>query len=65
MVEYPLDEAAALLADNKAACEAALEAAARDLRALKDGVTVTEVNTARVFNYDVEQRRALKAKGGG
>lgn len=60
MVEYPLDEARALLASNKEACEANLKQASESLGVLKDSITVTEVNTARVFNWDVEQRRQRK-----
>ena len=60
MVEYPLEEAAALLQANKKACEDNLAASADNLGLLKDSITVTEVNTARVFNWDVEQRRGLK-----
>lgn len=62
MVEYPLDEAEALLSSNKTTCEANLEATSENLGLLKDSITVTEVNTARVFNWDVEQRRARKGK---
>lgn len=57
MCEYPLDEAVSLLRSNKEACEANLKAASDNLGLLKDSITVTEVNTARVFNWDVEQRR--------
>lgn len=60
MVEYPLEEAKALLEANKKACEANLESASDNLGLLKDSITITEVNTARVFNWDVEQRRGQK-----
>ncbi|KIZ02490.1 Prefoldin subunit 3 [Monoraphidium neglectum] len=60
MCEYPLEEAQALLEANKAACEANLGTAVDNLGLLKDSITVTEVNTARVFNWDVERRRGLK-----
>jgi hypothetical protein len=61
MCEYPLDEAKTMLESNKAACEANLATAGDNLGLLKDSITVTEVNTARVFNWDVEQRRSRKA----
>lgn len=60
MVEYPLDEAKALLESNKSACEAKLAEAAEELGRLKDAITVCQVNTARVFNWDVQQRRVRK-----
>ncbi|KAI8467579.1 MAG: putative prefoldin subunit 3 [Monoraphidium minutum] len=63
MCEYPLEEAAAMLGANMSTCEASLAAATDNLGLLKDSITVTEVNTARVFNWDVEQRRGRK--GGG
>lgn len=61
MCEYPLDEARSLLAANKAQCEGSLEQQQENLGLLKDAITITEVNTARVFNWDVERRRAQKA----
>lgn len=64
MCEYPLHEAKQLLEANKATCEANLESTAENLGILKDSITITEVNTARVFNWDVEQRRGMKGKGG-
>lgn len=63
MVEYPLDEALLLLESNLKAAKEGLEALGRDLDLVKDGATVTEVSIARVFNYDVERRRRLKAAG--
>ncbi|GBF92282.1 hypothetical protein Rsub_05365 [Raphidocelis subcapitata] len=60
MCEYPLDEAKAMLEANRVACEAKLAEAAEELGRLKDAITVCEVNTARVFNWDVQQRRARK-----
>jgi prefoldin subunit 5 len=60
MVEYPLDEARELLATNLSNCAANLETVRRDLEAVKGGATTTEVSVARVFNWDVERRRALK-----
>jgi hypothetical protein len=61
MCDYPLDEAKELLDSNKSTCEANLATAVENLGLLKDSITVTEVNTARVFNWDVEQRRGRKA----
>jgi hypothetical protein len=65
MVEYPLDEAKALLEGNLSAAEQSAEQLGKDLDRVKDGLTVTEVSIARVFNYDVERRRRAKEAAGG
>lgn len=43
--------------------ERQLETLEKDLRYLKDQITTTEVNVARVHNYGVELRKALRAAG--
>ncbi|KAF8061979.1 prefoldin subunit 3 [Scenedesmus sp. PABB004] len=58
MVEYGLDEAAALLSANLESCKASLADADADLVSVKDSATITEVSMARVFNWDTA-RRAL------
>jgi prefoldin subunit 5 len=63
MVEYPLEEAKQLLQHNLDQCQAQLAAIEKDMYTVKDNVTITEVSVARVFNWDVEQRRKLKAAG--
>lgn len=60
-VEYPLAEAKVLLSSNLAAAKQNLAQLEGELVDAKDSITITEVSIARVFNYDVEQRRA---KGG-
>jgi prefoldin subunit 5 len=60
MVEYPLAEAKELLTIQLQACETSLKQVAQDLETVKSNVTITEVSMARVFNWDVEQRRKLK-----
>lgn len=65
MVEYPLAEARALLEANLAGCVDNLAALEADLADTKDNITITEVSMARVFNWDVEQRRKQKLAGGG
>jgi prefoldin subunit 5 len=69
MVEYPLDEARTLLEANLATCKSSLTEIEADMAAVKDSITITEVSVARVFNWDVEQRRQRKAAavaaGGG
>lgn len=62
MLEYPLDEAKELLEANVKACESGLEANARDLAVIKDNVTITEVNMARLYNWDVTKKKEQGAK---
>ena len=58
MLEYPRDEAILLLEDNLKNAKAALVTLVDDMGHLRDQITVTEVNMARVFNWDVKVRRA-------
>jgi len=58
MLEYPLEEARALLAEQKDKCAALIEDARTKTQWIKDQITTTEVTLARIFNWDVEQRRA-------
>ncbi len=61
MLEYPRDEAIDLIAKNLAACKQALVDVVEDQGLLRDQITTTEVNMARVFNWDVKERRKQKA----
>lgn len=64
MLEYDVDEARALLERNLAAAARNLEALEDDLDFLRDQFTTTEVNMARVYNWDVKRRsRDDAAKG--
>jgi hypothetical protein len=54
MLEYPRDEAILLLDDNLKNAKAALVTLVDDMGHLRDQITVTEVNMARVFNWDVK-----------
>jgi prefoldin subunit 5 len=63
MVEYPLEEAEQLLQQQLDVCTGSLEAISKDMEATKNSSTITEVSIARVFNWDVEQRREAKAAG--
>lgn len=60
MLLYPLAEAITLLAAKLATARASLAATIEDLEFLREQVTVMEVNFARVHNWDVKRRRALK-----
>jgi prefoldin subunit 5 len=64
MLAYPLDEAAALLESKLSAAQMSLDNCEEDLDFLREQVTTLEVATARVYNWDVAQRRKEKAEGG-
>jgi prefoldin subunit 5 len=65
MLEYPLDEARALLETNHANCKKNLATNQSDLAFVKDNITITEVSIARVYNWDVKKRKDEAAAGGG
>lgn len=60
MLEYDIDEAQALLEKNLSTATRNLEGLEDDLDFLRDQFTTTEVNMARVYNWDVK-RRSLEA----
>jgi len=62
MLEYPRAEAIELLAQQLADCKKALATTIDDMGFLRDQVTTTEVNMARVFNWDVKDRRIKKER---
>lgn len=57
MVEYTFDEAAALLERNLASATENLSRTQEDLAWLQEQQTILEVNTSRVYNYDVVEKR--------
>ncbi|BAF30051.1 prefoldin subunit 3 [Oryza sativa Japonica Group] len=61
MLEYSCDEANALLKKNLENAKASLEVLVADLQFLRDQQTITQVTIARVFNWDVHQRRSKQA----
>ncbi|KAG0225867.1 hypothetical protein BGW42_004061 [Actinomortierella wolfii] len=61
MLEYPVDEAADLLAAKLATAQKTMRNTDEDLEYLRDQITTMEVNTARVYNWDVKQRRLARA----
>ena len=63
LMEYELDEAAELLARNLETAQNSLDSLQNDIGFLKDQITITEVNTARVYNFDVIRRRKAAADG--
>ncbi|CAN8255624.1 unnamed protein product [Cochlearia groenlandica] len=57
MLEYSCEEATDLLQNNLENAKASLEVLVADLQFLRDQVTVTQVTIARIYNWDVHQRR--------
>lgn len=62
MVEYSYDEAIQMLEKSLTDSRAKLVETREDLDHLKDQSTTVEVNMARVFNYNVKQRRLAEAR---
>ncbi|XVE82290.1 hypothetical protein DITRI_Ditri15bG0136600 [Diplodiscus trichospermus] len=61
MLEYSCKEATSLLKRNLENAKASLEVLIADLQFLRDQVTITQVTIARVYNWDVHQRRIHQA----
>ncbi|KAF1887585.1 hypothetical protein Lal_00040639 [Lupinus albus] len=61
MLEYSLEEATDLLQKNLDNAKGSLEVLVADLHFLRDQVTITQVTIARVYNWDVHQRRLRHA----
>ena len=57
MLSYPLPEAYKLLSSKLETAQTSLGNIKQDLSWLRDQITVTEVNVARVYNWDVKRRR--------
>ncbi|ORX60001.1 Prefoldin, subunit 3 [Piromyces finnis] len=60
MLEYTTDEAKTLLEEKLATAEKSLSNIKEDLEFLRNQITTMEVNIARVYNWDVKQRRLKK-----
>jgi len=58
MLEYDIDEAQSLLTDNRTNAIKSLEDVKEQLAFLRDQMTTTEVSMARVYNWDVNRRKA-------
>ncbi|KAJ5266767.1 Prefoldin subunit 3 [Penicillium angulare] len=65
MLAYPLDEAQSMLQEKLSAAESSLSNCEEDLEFLREQITTLEVATARVYNWDVVQRRKDKTEGKG
>ncbi|OQS01520.1 prefoldin subunit 3 [Achlya hypogyna] len=60
MVEYSFEEALELLQGNLSTATSRLAQIETDLAFLRDQIITTEVNMARIFNFDVRRRRQDK-----
>ncbi|KIY02582.1 uncharacterized protein Z520_01047 [Fonsecaea multimorphosa CBS 102226] len=63
MVAYPLDEAEELLQGKLDKAKESLSACDEDLEFLRVQITTLEVAIARVHNWDVGEKRKLRAQG--
>lgn len=58
MLEYPIDEAMSLLSKNLENAKKNLKQVELDLDFIKEQTTTTEVNLARIYNWDVRKRQS-------
>lgn len=63
MVEYTYDEAIKLLGKNLMNAEAKIKETEDDIDFLKDQITTTEVNLARIYNQGVLNQKEKQGKG--
>lgn len=63
MLAYPIPAAHELLSSKLAVAATQLQNVKDDLDWLRDQITVTEVNVARVYNWDVKRRRDRREAG--
>ncbi|OSD03771.1 Prefoldin subunit 3 [Trametes coccinea BRFM310] len=62
MLSYKLPAAISLLRSKLGSAQSSLTTVIEDLEFLREQITVMEVNTARVYNWDVKRRRELREK---
>lgn len=65
MLSYKIPEAIVLLQSKLAIAQTSLNNTIEDLEFLREQLTIMEVNTARVYNWDVKRRRELRMKDAG
>jgi hypothetical protein len=65
MLSYPVSQAEELLQLRLDAAKRNLENCEEDMDFLREQITTMEVATARVYNWDVQQRRKDREKGEG
>lgn len=64
MLEYPIEEGAIMLSKNLETAHSSLLQVQNELDTIKDQITTIEVDMARVYNWDVQERRKAKTLGG-
>lgn len=64
MLEYTTDEAIELLNQRLSAAKTNLKTCEEDLEFLRENITTVEVNTARVYNWQVQKRREQREQEG-
>ena len=62
MLSYKIPEAVTLLKSKLEIAQTMLGSTIEDLEFLREQLTIMEVNTARVFNWDVKRRRERRLK---
>ncbi|KAG6840926.1 hypothetical protein C0991_003184 [Blastosporella zonata] len=62
MLSYKLPAAVALLTSKLEAAQMSLDNTVEDLEFLREQLTIMEVNTARVYNWDVKRRRERRER---
>lgn len=60
MLEYPVGEAIDLLNEKLLDAKHNLDISEEDVEFLRENITTMEVNCARLYNWDVERRQALR-----
>ncbi|OCK78622.1 prefoldin subunit [Lepidopterella palustris CBS 459.81] len=65
MLSYPIPEAEELLEAKLSTAKLSLENCEEDMDFLREQITTLEVATARVYNWDVAQRRKERLEHGG
>jgi prefoldin subunit 5 len=64
MLAYPIPEAEQLLKSKLDTAKKSLETCEEDMEFLREQITTLEVAFARVYNWDVAQRRKEREAGG-
>eukprot|EP00921_Rhytidocystis_pertsovi_P021282 GHVQ01033994.1.p1 GENE.GHVQ01033994.1~~GHVQ01033994.1.p1 ORF type:complete len:239 (-),score=33.65 GHVQ01033994.1:211-927(-) len=62
LMDYPLDEAEALLKENQTNLETKLQATRTFLDEIRQHIVIMEVNMARLHNYGVRNRQRLRSQ---
>ncbi|KAG5439729.1 hypothetical protein PCANB_000011 [Pneumocystis canis] len=61
MIEYPIPEAIEFLQSRISIAKASLKKYEEDLEFIRENITTLEVNIARIYNWDVAQKRKEEA----